>query len=892
MNSVNAAVPPANPLRKKQHESTNAAAKETLMKAAVPPAMPLLPGLLFRHTLYLSFVLGAAAYLWPPSWLFLLFLLIADRRCRGLAHLGLTLLTALAGFGCALFAGPALPKETEWTPRRKVLLEADIDEVYGAAGGRLRIVLSHLQANGEALAGKISWNWDQPTLRPAAGEKISLNATVLPLTGFRNDGQDSAASQWRKGLFWRVWTRGPQPTLRLQPPRDGPFLRRCKYRAARLREHWRESFELALRRGQGHSPFHSCACAEASQDPQMWEDNKRGNAAQNLRMQEDNKSANGAAAAGILPALLFGDRFHLSIDDSERLAKAGLAHSIALSGQHHCIAILLAGLMLRLAGFAWPALFLAVPRQTLLPAAALPLAAAYLWLGMAPASLCRAALMLACWAYFRWRKRPAALFDAMIATLACMTLCSPSLPGDIGALLSFSSVAGIAAIVPLIQKLPFFPKNTRRSPVKKILLAVLSLLACTAAALLATLPVVLTVFGRAAPLSFLTNLLWLPVLAFWVMPLGFAALFALLTGIQPLADSLIKLANLPCQWLLELLERLDDAGLLESLWLPRPHWTFCLGWTMLLILAVWHAGRKGGLPHRGKALLAAGAILLSCGPALWLHAGFQQDIHLRVLDVGQGQSVLVQGPGHFTLLIDGGGMRSPRFDTGRDVVRPVIANNAPLALDLLALSHPDTDHLRGLLFLARHARIGRVLVAEGLSEAQKKQPDYQEFLGVLARRGIPVLRLSPGQSLPLPHGLLLEVPPGSEPGSKNDGLALRLSCQGHGLAFIPGDDEKGTLNAMAASGADLRADVLIAPHHGSRRNISEAFIRSVDPGIVLASCGAFNQWRFPSRDLREMLERLGIPLHATSESGELHLVWLKPAGRPSWHGVAKPRVLR
>lgn len=871
--------------------------------------MPLLPGLLFRQTLYLAFVLGAAAYLWPPGWLFLLFLLIADRRCRGLARLWLTSLAALAGFGCALFAGPALPAEAEWTPRRKVLLEADIDEVRGAAGGRLRVVLSHIRANGEALAGKLAWNWDQPTHRPAAGAKISLNASVLPLTGFRNDGHNSAASQWRKGLFWRVWTRGPQPTLRLQPPRDGPFLRRCRYRAARLRERWRESFELALRLGQGHSPFHSCADAGAPQDPQLRENTKSAHAAaekgqnppsysgpgadalRNPQLLNDNKSAN-SAAAGILPALLFGDRFHLSIDDAERLAKAGLAHSIALSGQHLCIAVLLAGLMLRLAGFAWPGLFLAVPRQTLLPTAALPLAAAYLWLGMAPASLCRAALMLACWAYFRWRKRPAALFDALPAALACMTLCSPFLPGDIGALLSFSSVAGIAALVPLIQKLPFFPKNTRRSPVKKILLAAFSLLACTAAALLATLPVVLTVFGRAAPLSFLANLLWLPVLAFWVMPLGFAALLALLAGIQPLADSLLKLANLPCQWLLELLERLDDAGLLESLWLPRPHWTFCLGWTMLLILAAWHASRKGGLPRRGKALLAAGAILLSCGPALWLHAGFRQDIHLRVLDVGQGQSVLVQGPGHFTLLIDGGGMRSPRFDTGRDVVRPVIANNAPLALDMLALSHPDTDHLRGLLFLARHARIGRVLVAEGLSEAQKKQPDYQKFLGALEKRGIPVLRLSPGESLPLPHGLLLEVPPGSEPGSKNDGLALRLSCQGHGLAFLPGDDEKGTLNAMAASGADLRADVLIAPHHGSRRNVSEAFIRAVNPDFVLASCGAFNQWRFPSRDLRELLAKLGIPLHATSESGELHLVWRRPAGRPSWHGVAKARVLR
>ncbi len=809
-----------------------------------------LPKLLFRHTLYFSFVLGAAAHLWPPSWLFLLFLLGADVRCRGWPRLGIVLLASIAGFCCAYFAKPPLPSEAEWIQHKKVLLEANIDEVSGKYGERLHIILSNIKANGKKLDGKLQWTWQQPTTRPAAGGKISLLATVKPFKGFRNDEQNSVSSQWREGIFWRMWTGGPVPTLRFQPPAEESILQSFKYRTSCIRETWRAAFEQALRRAAG--------------DKYGW---------------------------GILPALVFGDRFHISITDLDRLTKAGLTHSIALSGQHLCIAVLLAGIMLKVIGFACPTLFLAVPRQTLLPTVALPLAGAYLWLGMAPTSLCRAVLMLACWATFRWLKRPASLFDALLTTLACMTLFSPSLPGEIGALLSFSSVAGIMVLVPLLQKLPFFPKSTKTSLIQKGLQLILSLLACTAATMLATLPVVLTIFGCIPPLAFLTNLLWLPVLAFWVMPLSFAALPVAIADIQFLADPLLKLASLPCQLLLTLLEKLDNAGFLENLWLPKPHWTFCLGWTIILLFAAWNMDRKGKVSRRCKTLLAAGVALLLYGPILWLSNGFQQDIHLRVLDVGQGQAVLVQGPGHFRLLMDGGGIRASSMDTGKDVIRPVIANNAPLALDVLALSHPDTDHLRGLLFFSRHASIGCVLVAEGLSEAQKEQPDYQRFLKELERRGIPVRRLGPGDRMSLPHDLSLDVPTGSVPHGKNDGLILRLSRNGHGLVLIPGDEEKKTLDAIVKSSADLSADVLIAPHHGSKRNISKTFIYSVNPNLVLASCGPFNQWDFPSQELKDLLGRHGIPLHATSISGELHLLWPK-SNKHRWYKDAEPQVLR
>ena len=169
--------------------------------------------------------------------------------------------------------------------------------------------------------------------------------------------------------------------------------------------------------------------------------------------------------SSIIPALLFGDRYGLNTPDMERINAAGLTHSLALSGQHLAVVGLGALALTGIVGLLAPGLFLRFPAYSLIGLLSLPLASAYLWLGDAPPSLVRAALMLAIVCLlrcvpdllperFRRNLRPAFTFaDVLLLALFCIVLADPLCMYDLGVQLSFSAVAGIALCSPWLSKL-------------------------------------------------------------------------------------------------------------------------------------------------------------------------------------------------------------------------------------------------------------------------------------------------------------------------------------------------------------------------------------------------------------------------------------------------------
>ena len=116
-------------------------------------------------------------------------------------------------------------------------------------------------------------------------------------------------------------------------------------------------------------------------------------------------------------------------------------------------------------------------------------------------------------------------------------------------------------------------------------------------------------------------------------------------------------------------------------------------------------------------------------------------------------------------------------------------------------------------------------------------------------------------------------------------LILRLTRHGQGLALFTGDAERRSLRRLLASGRDLRAQVLLAPHHGSDRSFLAAFYKAVQPELVLASCGFQNRYNYPGSRLRAWLARHGIPLLHTGESGQISVSW-------PWDGPMRVRAVR
>ncbi|WP_368492372.1 ComEC/Rec2 family competence protein, partial [Desulfovibrio piger] len=95
----------------------------------------------------------------------------------------------------------------------------------------------------------------------------------------------------------------------------------------------------------------------------------------------------------------------------------------------------------------------------------------------------------------------------------------------------------------------------------------------------------------------------------------------------------------------------------------------------------------------------------------------------------------------------------------------------------------------------------------------------------------------------------------------------------HGLALFPGDADGAALRHLLASGRDVQADVLLAPHHGSDSSFLPEFLTAVRPRLVVASCGAFNRFGHPGKQLRQWLEEQHIPLLQTGRHGHVRVTW-------------------
>ena len=121
-------------------------------------------------------------------------------------------------------------------------------------------------------------------------------------------------------------------------------------------------------------------------------------------------------------------------------------------------------------------------------------------------------------------------------------------------------------------------------------------------------------------------------------------------------------------------------------------------------------------------------------------------------------------------------------------------------------------------------------------------------------------------------------PPRPAPGAyvwegNSASLILRLVWKGHGLALFPGDADGAALRHLLASGQDVQADVLLAPHHGSDSSFLPEFLTAVRPRLVVASCGAFNRFGHPGKQLRQWLEEQQIPLLQTGRHGHVRVTW-------------------
>lgn len=724
------------------------------------------------------------------------------------------------------------PDMPDWSLDKKIRrICGEAISAQGLPDNRLKIILKNIRPadapESGPLPGLCSWTWENAPLgRPLPGQQVCISRPLLHAGGFSNDMRNQIR-YYKPEIFWRIWSDGD----RGQPEIMGQ---------AFWQADWRDKLFLKFL-----SILTGEKISASSQTP--------------LQITQ---------SQAILAALLFGDRRFLSQKTVNAFGDASLAHSLALSGQHLGIAASIAFLMILCAARFFPGIYLRQPRAVLAGLAGLPIAMLYLWIGGAPASLLRAAGMLCFFVWHICRRNVYTLADLLFLTLFAILLFDPFAVFDIGLQMSALCVAVICLASPYLKII----KKSRKLPTwSKALIQILLISFIIQAALL---PLGITRFQQPG-FWFPLNLLWLPMLGIVVLPLGAAGLVLSLMPVdflQILAAWLLKLACLPGDFLLRLLGGMTLKGMFSLPVFLSPHWTIFPAFGLLALAGARIFATPTRFPDkRATAMLCCAVLLLCVAPVLRLMNCFEDDFSIEALDVGQGQSLLINFPENGRIILDGGGSKSSRFDPGKNIISPLLTDNAAPRLSSIISSHPDLDHLGGLIFLIK-----------------KFAPDFlfhngrpgNSSLGVVWEKTLaehPNNILAEGDKLILgdpAQGLELQVlhPTDDEQWQGNSAsIALRLTKHGEGLALFTGDAEKNTLKKLLRSGRDISAKVLFAPHHGSDKSFLIPFYRKVNPELVVVSCGYQNRWHYPGKKLVNYFKKERIPLLDTGNAGRIQM---------------------
>lgn len=234
-----------------------------------------------------------------------------------------------------------------------------------------------------------------------------------------------------------------------------------------------------------------------------------------------------------------------------------------------------------------------------------------------------------------------------------------------------------------------------------------------------------------------------------------------------------------------------------------------------------------------------------------------EPFELHLLDVGQGQSVLLKADGRY-MLIDGGGRESSSF-----VVSYLRAQGVD-ALDIVAASHYDEDHIAGLIG-ALSAFPAKTLL---LPDYEGEGSLYESFAASAASNGCDMVQAEAGREFFLGNAIVRILgPAGSDYDLENDhSLAIKV-VYGDTAFLICGDmEQQGELD-LVGSGRDLTADVYVVNHHGSRTSSSEAFLDAVSCTYALISCGSGNRYGHPAMETMERLRSREIRMFRTDRQG-------------------------
>ena len=563
--------------------------------------------------------------------------------------------------------------------------------------------------------------------------------------------------------------------------------------------------------------------------------------------------------AGILEAMLFGEKRKLSGDIKELYQAAGISHVLVISGLHiSLLALAVAGVLRRL-GFPMPV-------WVILSVGVL---AGYGILIGQPTTAVRALLMFFVLQGARLLGRSYDLLSALAFAGILMLLDNPDLILDGGCRLSFCAVIGVGWYVSEKNKIfrSIGEKEKRKNRGKggkgSNAGAILENIRAGWYLWLFTLPVMLDTFYQVSVVGILWNLVAIPLLPVIIASGGLGVVLA---GWNIFLGSL---AGSPAYGMLQLYQEIGNISekLPVGMWTPgQPSKPVIAGYYLVIFLLV--LVEKQLIKREKRWKIFPGMELCSMLLLLLLMAHpWQQREKITFLDVGQGDASLLQSGGQ-TLLLDGGS--TSQKNVGTYVILPYIKQQGISCLEAVVLTHTDQDHINGVTEVLEEGKKGWLTVKnlmypywmEG-TEQGKQLKKLAEEAGASCRKIRAGDRLTIGKA----EAVVLYPKEQEKIAEPNAGsLVLFWKWEGVRAMFtgdLPEEKERELLQNLPA------CEILQVGHHGSATSTCREFLEQVQPSLAVISCAMKNRYGHPSPDTVDRLKKTGCEIRYTMKSGAI-----------------------
>ena len=535
-------------------------------------------------------------------------------------------------------------------------------------------------------------------------------------------------------------------------------------------------------------------------------------------------------SAGLLCALVLGDRTEVDDDLEEAFARTGTIHLLAVSGLNVAI----------VAGMVWLLAALCGLGRRIAGTLVLCTVLAYAIITGAPPSVVRAAVMTCAFVLAILGRRQPDPMQAVATAAIVLLVLRPFDLFNVGFQLSFAAVLGIVLLTGDLARLlrprkSLFERVAGDDEVSLWRLwrragheTAATLAAASVAAWLGVLPLAVFYFHHYNPITVLVNMVVVP-LAGLLTILGFGHTL-LAAGSHLLAAATAHAARGTTSLLTGTVFFFDRAFAAHE-YCTAPALGWMIGYYALGLIVV---GRhRLGLSGTRAAMLWVAGIL---GFLAFSSSGRPpESLEVTALDVQHGNATVLRFPDGSTVLYDCG--TYGRNDVGRWAAAPALWHWGVRRIDLLIVSHADADHVNGIPALLDRFKVGHVIHSPVLAKAEAGR----QLLEMLRKRGIPASPVKAGDRIEVGSGNVVEVLGPTDwslrlrPSDQNENsLVVRVERDGRRV-LLGGDIERVGATVLLHSGLDLRADVLVVPHHGCANPLSEELARAIRPAYAICS---------------------------------------------------------